>query len=144
MPKISNPCRALVAAGLVALFVSACGTTPAPNFRGRWQPLNHFDESPRALPLAQAYIYAPSPLDRTLKNMLTRWARDSRMTLSYLHGADYTLYEPVAGISTASLEQAISELNAAYGGQGIMITTDGRQIVVRGAQAEHDAAPAAP
>lgn len=131
MIKISSRYRRLGIVSLLTLLVAACGTTPAPNFRGRWQPVNHFEDSPKELPLSQAYVYAPSPLDRTLKTMLTRWARDSRMTLSYLHGSDYTLYGPVAGINTPSLQQAIAQLNAAYAAQGVSISADQRQITVR-------------
>lgn len=118
---------------LLASLLAACGTTPAPNFRGRWQSVNQMDAQPRELPLHRAYLYAPSPMDRTLKTMLTRWARDSRMTLSYLYGSDFTLHQPVAGISSPSLQQAVSELNAAYAGQGIVIDADTRQITVRAA-----------
>jgi hypothetical protein len=122
--------------GLLAVQLAACGTTPAPNFRGRWQEVNRMDSVPRELPLHQAYVYAPSPMDRTLKSMLTRWARDSRMTLSYLHGSDFTLHQPVAAISSQSLQQAISALNAAYAQQGILIDADARQITVRTAVAD--------
>jgi hypothetical protein len=136
--------RRLAVVLLLASLVAACGTTPAPNFRGRWQPVNHFDDSPKELPLAQAYVYTASPLDRTLKTMLTRWARDSRMTLSYLHGSDYTLYGPVAQIGTPSLQQAVSQLNAAYAAEGISISADERQITVRGAAVHVPTDTAAP
>lgn len=128
---------------LLASLLAACGTTPAPNFRGRWQPINQMDAVPRELPLHRVYVYAPSPLDRTLKTMLTRWARDSRMTLSYLYGSDFTLHQPVADISSQSLQQAVSELNAAYAGQGIVIDADARQITVRAANAIEPASTAA-
>lgn len=133
----------VVALALLACVLAACGTTPAPNFRGRWQPVNQLDSVPRELPLHQAYVYAPSPMDRTLKNMLTRWARDSRMTLSYLHSSDFTLHQPVASISSQSLQQAISQLNAAYAEQGIVMDADAKQITVRSASVVPPA-PAAP
>lgn len=117
-------------AGL-ALTLAACGARPAPNFHGRWQPLNQFAETPREIPLHQAYVYAPLPLDRTLKSMLTRWARDSRMTLSYLHGSDYTLYQPVAHIRTSNLQAALEQLNQAYAAQGVTISADDSRITVR-------------
>jgi hypothetical protein len=101
------------------------------------------DAVPRELPLHQAYIYAASPMDRTLKTMLTRWARDSRMTLSYLHGSDFTLHQPVGAISSQSLQQAISGLNAAYAEQGISIEADSRQITVR-TSADRAANPSTP
>lgn len=136
MTRIRSNGRRFGLAVLVSLLVVACGTTPAPNFKGRWQPVNHFDDVPVAIPLSQAYVYAPSPLDRTLKAMLTRWAKDSRMTLSYLHGSDYTLHGPIAGIRTPSLQRAVGELNAAYAAYGVSISADAVQITVRGGSAE--------
>lgn len=131
MIKISSRYKRFGIVSFTTLLIAACGTTPAPNFRGSWRPVNHFEDSPKELPLSQVYVYAPWPLDRTLKTMLTRWARDSRMTLSYLHGSDYTLYGPVAEINTPSLQQAIAQLNAAYAAQGVSISADQRQITVR-------------
>lgn len=115
----------------LALAMAACAARSAPNFRGRWQPVNRFAETPREIPLHQAYVYAPLPLDRTLKSMLTRWARDSRMTLSYLHGSDYTLHQPVAHVRTSNLQLALEQLNQAYASQGVAISADDRRITVR-------------
>lgn len=135
---------------VLSLAVVACATKPAPNFKGRWQPVNNLGDAPVELPLHEAHLYTASPLDRTLKSMLTRWARESRMTLSYLNGSDFTLYKPVADIRTASLQQAVSQLNAAYSAQGVVISADASQITVRAAQttvvpsATPAAAPAAP
>lgn len=131
----------LAVAPLVAL-LAACATEPAPNFRGRWKEVNRFDAAPQELPLNEAYIYQAAPMDRTLKTMLTRWARDSRLTLSYLHGSDFTLYGPVADIHTPSLLQAVSDLNTAYATQRVVISADRQQITVRMAQAAPMAAPA--
>lgn len=75
-------------------------------------------------------------MDRTLKNMLERWAADSKMTLSYLHPSDFTLYGPVAEIQTNDLYQAISQLNAAYGRQQMTVTATNGQIVVDVAEAD--------
>lgn len=126
--------RALAVACL-ALALAACAARPAPNFRGHWRPVNRFAETPREIPLHQAYVYAPLPLDRTLKSMLTRWARDSRMALSYLHGSDYTLHQPVAHIRTSNLQSALEQLNEAYASQGVAISADDRRITVRQAGA---------
>lgn len=70
-------------------------------------------------------------MDRTLKSMLTRWARDSKLSLSYLHPSDFTLYRDIAGIRTTSLAEAVVRLNAAYAAENISITVDERHIVVR-------------
>lgn len=127
----------------LVLALAACATRPAPNFRGRWKPVNQLADAPREITLHQAYVYSPLPLDRTLKSMLTRWARDSRMTLSYLHGSDYTLYGPVATIHTPSLRSALAQVSQAYAAQGVVVSTDDRQIVVRTAAAGEPASTAA-
>ena len=134
---------------LVAL-LAGCATRPAPDFGGRWKAVNRYAEAAEEIPLYQSYSFHASPMDGTLKNMLTRWAKDSKMTLSYLHPSDYTLYGPVAQIDTNDLQQAVSQLSAAYAAQQVSVTASNNQIVVRvaeaGAQAatDGDAAPAAP
>ncbi|WP_242108061.1 toxin co-regulated pilus biosynthesis Q family protein [Luteimonas aquatica] len=129
----------------LALVLASCATRPAPDISGRWKPVNRFSETTEAIPLYQNYAFYPSPMDGTLKNMLTRWARDSKLTLSYLHPSDFTLYAQVSDIHTLNLQEAISQLNTAYAAQGVSISSDGRQIVVRpSGGSEAQAAPAAP
>ncbi len=115
---------------LFALSLAGC-VTHAPDINSRWRPVNHFSEAPQSIPLYQSYVFYPSPMDRTLKSMLTRWAKDSKRTLSYLHSSDFTLYRDVADIRTTNLEDAVSRLNSAYSAEGVSITSDDRQIVVR-------------
>lgn len=111
--------------------LAACGTTPAPAFKGRWQPVNHFAATTQAIPLDQSYVFYPSPMDGTLKRMLARWAKDSDMTLSYLHTIDFTLHTQVAKIRTGNLPEALALLKAAYATQQLEITAEHGQIVVR-------------
>ena len=115
---------------LAVLSLAGCASH-APDISGRWRPVNHFSEAPQSIPLYQNYVFYPSPMDRTLKSMLTRWAKDSKRTLSYLHSSDFTLYRDVADIRTTDLEDAVSRLNSAYATEGVSITSDDRQIVVR-------------
>lgn len=115
----------------LAAMLAACGTRPAPNFRGKWRPVNHYTQVPEEIPLYEAYVYQPAPLDGTLKTMLTRWAKDKKMNLSYLAASDYTLHAPVAGISTPNLQQALGQLNQAYAPQGLSLVHTGNQIIVR-------------
>lgn len=127
---MSSKClSALVAIGLVAL-MAGCSTPKAADFRGKWRPVNQFAETPVALPLHQSYLYQAAPVDATLKGMLSRWAKDSKMGLSYLHPSDYTLHAPVAQIRTYSLQQATDTLNAAYAAHGVVVRVEGSQIVV--------------
>lgn len=118
---------AALAMGLLA----ACATPSATDIKGRWKPVNRYGHAPEAIPLQQAYLYYASPMDVTLKSLLTRWARDSRRTLSYLHPSDFTLHAPAAEIRTPDLGEAVMQLSSAYAAQGVAITSDGSQIVVR-------------
>lgn len=126
--------RIIVVSAHVAI-VAGCTTPEAPGVRGRWKPVNGFAETPEAIPLQPTYLFQASPADGTLKNMLSRWARDSKMSLSYLHANDYTLHEPVADIHTTDLREAASALSDAYASQGVAVTVESNQIVVRAAAA---------
>jgi len=125
----------------LVVVMTGCATTPVPDFRGRWKAVNRYADTPQEIPLYQSYVFYPSPMDGTLKNMLARWAKDSKMTLSYLHPSDFTLHAAVAKIHTSSLQDAVSQLTLAYTGQGVAITAEDNQIVVRAA-ATAMAAPA--
>ena len=111
-----------------------CATRPAPDFKGRWQPVSRYAATAQEIPLYQSYVFYPVPMDGTLKGMLTRWAKDSKLTLSYLHPSDFTLHAPVAQIRTGNLQDAVSRLNSAYADQRVSITASQNQIVVRPAE----------
>lgn len=113
-----------------ALLVSGCGTTPAKDFGGRWKPVNNFSQQPTEIPLYSEYVFQASPLDGTLKGMLQRWAADNGLELEYRLQSDYTLHEHVASISTTSVQQAVSELSAAYSAQALHISLAGNQLIV--------------
>ena len=114
----------------LVLVLSSCATRPAPDFGGRWKGVNRYPASAEEIPLSNAYVFQASPIDGTLKTMLARWSKDSKMTLSYMHPSDFTLYEPVANIRTSDLHQAVAQLTAAYAGQHVLITASNNQIVV--------------
>lgn len=143
--KYKIPAISFLWALVPLVFVLAgCATRPAPDFGGRWKPANRYAATAEEIPLYQSYVFTASPMDGTLKNMLTRWAKDSKMTLSYLHPSDFSLYQPVAQIHTNDLQQAVSQLSAAYAGQRVSVTASNNQIVVRAAQmAEVEPAPGA-
>ena len=138
-----RPWMVVLAAASLALVVSACATRPAPDFRGSWKAVNRYAEAPEEIPLQKAYLYQPSPMDGTLKNMLTRWAKDSQMTLVYRHPSDFTLYAPVEQISTYYINQAASLLTSIYAQQQVAVSVQGKQIVVTQSVAPATVAPAA-
>jgi hypothetical protein len=116
----------------LALLLAGCGTPAARDFSGRWKPVNRFQASTTEIPLDQPYTYYASPMDETLRNMLTRWAADTGMTLIYRLPSDYTLFAPVGSLRTTDIHQAASDLNSIYAAQAISITvTDGKLKVTR-------------
>jgi len=129
---------------LLTPLLAGCATRPAPDINGRWKPVNRYATTAEEIPLYESYVFHASPMDGTLKTMLTRWAKDSKMTLSYLHPSDFTLYGPVAQIHTNDLQRAVSELSAAYAGKQVSVTASDNQIVVRVAQVSAPVPEAAP
>jgi hypothetical protein len=110
--------------------LAACSTPPAKDFSGSWKPVNRFQNAPTEIPLHPAYVFYASPMDETLKTMLTRWARDSGRELSYRIPFDVTLYQPVAGIRTSDIDDAVAQLNTIYAAQGVLIAANPRRIEV--------------
>ena len=127
-PGIAPISRWLPSLGM--LLLAACAAH-APDFRGRWREANAYAEAPQEIPLQQAYVYAPSPMDGTLRNMLQRWTHDAGLRLQYEHRSDYTLHAAVARIRTPDLQQAASMINEAYAAQRISMTVADGVVAVR-------------
>lgn len=117
---------------VLGILTGGCASNPAPEYGGRWRPVNRYADAPQEIPLHQGYAFHASPMDGTLKVMLERWARDSKMAVTYGHSSDFTLHSAVARIRTDDLQQAVSQLSTAYATQGVVVTTDGNRIIVRG------------
>ncbi len=120
--------------------LAGCATPPAPEYGGRWRPVNRFSEAPQEIALQQSYQFYASPLDATLKTMLERWASDSKMQLDYQAPVDYTLFAPVADVRSNDINNAVSRLSTIYSAQRVAVSVEGNRIVVR--LAEMTAAPA--
>ncbi|MEW9625597.1 hypothetical protein [Rhodanobacter geophilus] len=132
-PNVDKDLLKLTRRGAMLLFITAlagCSTPPAKNFGGPWKSVNHFQNRPTEIPLNPAYVFYASPMDETLKTMLARWARDSGRDLSYHLSFDVTLYQPVAGIHTADIDDAVARLNSIYAAQGVFVTANARRIEV--------------
>ncbi len=119
----------LLAIAIVAV-LSGCGTSPPKDFGGRWKPVNRFAEAPTEIPLYSSYVFQASPTDGTLKQMLTRWAKDTGLSLDYRVSSDYTLYGKVASLNTTDAQQAASEVTAAYASQGVQVSVQGNSLIV--------------
>jgi hypothetical protein len=127
---------------LATLALAGCGTPPAKDFGGRWKPVNRFQDAPTEIPLAKTYTYYAAPMDGTLKNMLSRWAKDSGVELNYQLQSDFTLYKATTQVQTTDIQDAATRLNSIYASQDVFVSADGRQILVRPASAVHAEAAA--
>lgn len=93
--------------------------------------MNRYQSQTQEIPLRPAYAFYPTPMDRTLKGMLERWARDMHMKLAYEHPSDFTLHAPVAELRTDDLHAAVRRLNALYAAQRVALAVQDDRIVVR-------------
>lgn len=113
------------------LLLAGCATPSAPDYHGKWKPVNRYAATTTPIPLAKAYDFFATPMDSTLKTMLTRWAKDTGIQLSYNLGADYTLIAQAAQINTSNIHLAASQLNEIYAPQGISVAVSDWQITVQ-------------
>ncbi|TBR37324.1 hypothetical protein EYV96_13820 [Dyella terrae] len=118
---------------MVFAALAACGPPRAPDYGGRWKPINHYARSTTGIPIDPAYVYFASPLDTTLTHLLLRWAKDSGRRLDYGVAEDFTLHQPVSRIHTTDITRAADELNRIYLPQGIRVDIEPLRIVVRSA-----------
>lgn len=107
-----------------------CAGREARDFDGKWFPANRYAEATEAIPLAGPRVYQATPVDGTLRNLLSRWARDSGSELDYRHPYDFTLHESVRGVRSADLTGALGQLEQAFAGQGVRLRLDGNRLVV--------------
>jgi hypothetical protein len=119
-----------LATALVAVLLAGCATRDVPDIPGRWQPVNRYADATHAIPLRSAYVFQASPLDRTLRNLLARWARDTQVTLDYRHPADFTLHLPVQALRAQRIEDAAAQLNEIYAAQRVLVAMEGERLVV--------------
>ena len=118
---------------LAYIFLVACATPPAKDFKGSWLPVNRYRSAPVEIPLHAQYTFFAAPIDGTLKSMLMRWANDTDRTLGYELSYDVTLYKPVATIRTTDLKAAVAELNSIYAAQAVRVIAKPGEILVQSA-----------
>lgn len=127
---------------LVAL--TGCATRPPAGVRGHWTAVNHYSDTPQPIALNASHSFYATPLDRTLKGLLERWARDAHLTLDYANAYDYTLHRPVADLHSDDLHSALVQLAGLYAAEHVQMDMEGDRIIVRPAQAAASTRAAAP
>jgi hypothetical protein len=118
--------------GALLLAVAGCATgvseKPLPK---AWRPANSFDDTPQVIPLTRPYIYKVLVVDRTLQQLVKRWAKDTKLEGEYACADDFTLSNKLVGKSFTTLNQAISEINETYRlfGAKVQLAADNRFVV---------------
>lgn len=79
-----------------------------------WQPANVFDEAPRVIPLNRPYTYKILVVDRTLMQLVRRWAKDTQVMTTYKCADDFTLPKRLVGRTFVSLDEALAEVNSTF------------------------------
>ena len=120
----------MVAISVAMASLCACASRGAPDFDGRWQPVNRYAERTRAIPLRPANVFRPAPMDRTLRAMLARWSRESGLRLDYRHPSDFLLHAEVAAIASPDVSAAVSQIDAVFAPEGVRVSRDGGAILV--------------
>ena len=131
---VNSLTRNMALAMAIAVLASACTTTPAPEFGGKWRPVNRFADTTREIPLNPAYIYYALPMDGTLRGVLARWARDTHAGLSWQLSSDYTLPTAVGQIRTPDANAAMQQLAQVYAAQRIELAVENGAITARPAK----------
>jgi hypothetical protein len=97
------------------VFTTGCATgvgdKPLPK---AWRPANSVDDTPKVIPLSRPYIYRVMVVDRTLLQLVKRWAKDTQIKDDYKCTDDFTLTTRLVGKSFTTLNQALAEVNDVY------------------------------
>ncbi len=104
-----------------AMLVIACSAPQAPDFEGRWKPLNQFEKKIRVIPKTRPYAYEVIQLDTTLASVLERWALDSKVKFKSSCDSDYSLPTSITQLKAPTLEQGIKQVNDIYLQQGVQV-----------------------
>ena len=62
-----------------------------------------------------------TPIDQSLRGLLTRWAREGNMALDFQLASDFSLSQEAAAIRASSLEAALEALNRIYADNGVQL-----------------------
>jgi hypothetical protein len=107
---------------LAAGCATGVGEKPLPK---AWRPANSIDDTPKVIPLSRPYIYRVMVVDRTLLQLVKRWAKDTQIKDDYKCTDDFTLTTRLVGKSFTTLNQALAEVNDVYRLFGVKVSLNG-------------------
>ena len=115
------PLRGRRVAFLAACLLCAGCASHSAKVSGGWRPANTLDTTPQPILRAPATQYMSTPIDQSLRGLLTRWAREGNMALDFQLASDFSLSQEAAAIRASSLEAALEALNRIYADNGVQL-----------------------
>ena len=97
---------------------------------GEWRPANALDATPQPIHDAPTVQYISTPLDPSLRSLLSRWSKQGEVALDYRASSDFSLSVDAANIRATSLEGGITALNRIYIQSGVDIRLEGAVVQV--------------
>lgn len=140
--ETTTACLRLLLA-LVAALGCGCATTESSAVRD-WHPVNALASAPQPLSPGPQVRFISTPVDDSLRTLLSRWARESDASLEYRIATDYSLSVDAASIRATSIHAALEALNRIYAAHGLVIGTAGDVITVGTTAPDIDPTPRAP
>ncbi len=95
-----------------------------------WKPLNSFDEQVKVIPLFRDYVFRVRVVDRSLLQLVGRWASDASIRSKYECDDDFSLPAELLKRVFADIDEALGELNRVYGTFGVVVSLDEKNSLV--------------
>lgn len=126
----TNAGRRLARGGFLAAFSAAilagCSSPAIPDrpLPKGWKPLNGFDDQVKVIPLSRDYVFRVRVVDRSLLQLVQRWASDASIRSKFECDDDFSLPAELLKRVFADVDEALGELNRVYGTFGVVVRLD--------------------
>jgi hypothetical protein len=124
--------RVAILALFSAAFLAGCSSPAIPDrpLPKGWKPLNSFDEQVKVIPLSRDYVFRVRVVDRSLLQLVGRWASDTSIRSKFECDDDFSLPAGLLKRVFADIDDALGELNRVYGTFGVVVRLDEKNALV--------------
>ena len=120
--------HAFIVLSFVAL-LGGCSSVRQRTLMTDWEPVHRYPSQARAIPLAPVVEYRVTPVDATLRLLLSRWAYLTGKTVDYRLPQDWTLHADASNVNATTLDAALRALSFAYRDLGVVLEVSGDRLV---------------
>ena len=115
----------------ICLVSAGCSATRDAALMSQWQPVHQFPAQPTPIYMAHSIEYRVTPVDSTLRLLLSRWAYLSGVRSEYQLSQDWTLHSAAAAVNGSNLESAAASLSRAYAERSIEVVVVNQVLIAR-------------